>query len=261
MTELKTVTATEPMFPRPIAHRGLHDRAAGIIENTASAFEAAVAGNFAIECDVQLSSDGVPVVFHDDDMVRLLGREGAIADTSASEITSSPLLGSAAGDCPQTFTDFLAQIAGRTLLQIELKGQRDAAGTQLLARSVAEALKGYQGPVTIESFDPNLLTAIRQFGFTGPRGIITYGYDRPDWDGHLTEEQRYRLRHLLHWHETQFDFISCHNISLDLPAVVFWRALGKPVTAWTIKSRVEAEAAAPHIDQIVFEGFNPDSAQ
>lgn len=261
MTELNTVPPTEPMFPRPIAHRGLHDRAAGIIENTASAFEAAIAGNFAIECDVQLSSDGVPVVFHDDDMVRLLGREGAIADTSAGEITSSPLLGSAAGDCPQRFTDFLAQIAGRTLLQIELKGQRDATGTQLLARAVAEALKAYEGPVTIESFDPNLLTAIRQFGFTGPRGIITYSYDRPDWDGHLSEEQRYRLRHLLHWHETQFDFISCHNISLDLPAVVFWRALGKPVTAWTIKSRVEAEAAAPHIDQIVFEGFNPDSAQ
>ena len=256
-----TDSKTEPMFPRPIAHRGLHDRAAGIIENSASAFEAAIAGNFAIECDVQLSSDGVPVVFHDDDLARLLGREGAIADTSAGDITSSPLLDSAAGDRPQRFTDFLSRIAGRTLLQIELKGQRDAAGTQLLARAVAEALKAYDGAVTIESFDPNLLTAIRQFGFTGPRGIITYAYDRPDWDSQLSEEQRYRLRHLLHWHETQFDFISCHNQALDLPAIVFWRALGKPVTAWTIRSRVEADAAAPHIDQIVFEGFNPDIAQ
>jgi hypothetical protein len=46
---------------------------------------------------------------------------------------------------------------------------------------------------------------------------------------------------------------------LTLPAITFWRALGKPVTAWTIRSKVEAEAAAPYIDQIVFEGFNPDS--
>jgi len=45
---------------------------------------------------------------------------------------------------------------------------------------------------------------------------------------------------------------------LTLPAIVFWRALGKPITAWTIRSAVEAEAARPHIDQIVFEGFNPD---
>ena len=251
---------TETLFPRPIAHRGLHDKAAGIIENSASAFEAAIAGNFAIECDVQLTRDGIPVVFHDDSMERLIGLPGLIADASAAEITSTPLLGSATGDCPQPFTDFLAQVSGRTLLQIELKQQRDAAGTQALARTVAAALGSYHGPVTVESFDPNLLIAIREAGFAGPRGIITYGYDKPEWDSNLTEDQRYTLRHLLHWHETRFDFISCHNEALELPAIKFWRALGKPVTAWTIRSRVEAEAARPHIDQIVFEGFNPDIA-
>ncbi|KQX42732.1 hypothetical protein ASD04_01815 [Devosia sp. Root436] len=251
---------TEPLFPNPIAHRGLHDRASGIIENSASAFEAAIIAGFTIECDVQLSSDGVAVIFHDDDMKRLLGRDGAIADCTVAEITSTKLLDSAAGDCPQKFTDFLAQIAGRTLLQIELKHQRDPAGTQLLARAVAEALKSYEGPVTVESFDPHLLTAIRQFGFAGPRGIITYDYEPNEWDGHLTEEQRFTLRHLLHWHETQFDFISCDRNALQLPAISFWRALGKPVTGWTIRSQAEADAARPFADQIVFEGFAPKSA-
>ena len=248
---------TDALFPAPIAHRGLHDRAKGVIENSASAFEAAIASGFAIECDVQITSDGVPVVFHDDDMKRLLGKDGAVADATVAEITTTKLLDSAAGDCPQKFTDFLAQIAGRTLLQIELKHQRDAHGTQLLARSVAELLKAYEGPVTVESFDPNLLTAIRQFGFAGPRGIITYDYEQKDWDTHLTEQQRYTLRHLLHWHETQFDFISCHDKALQLPAITFWRALGKPVTAWTIRSQAEADVAAPFVDQIVFEGFAP----
>jgi glycerophosphoryl diester phosphodiesterase len=246
------------MFPRPIAHRGLHDRAAGVIENSASAFEAAINGGFAIECDVQLTSDGIPVVFHDDGMQRLLGREGLVADIAATEFINLPLLGSAAGDRPQRFTDFLAQIAGRTLLQIELKHQPDNSGTQHLARAVAEALKTYEGPVTIESFDPNLLTAIRQFGFAGLRGIITYDYANPNEDTGLSDEQRFALRHLLHWHDTQFDFISCDKAALELPAIKFWRALGKPVTAWTIRSRLEAEAALPHIDQIVFEGFDPD---
>lgn len=251
---------TQALFPRPIGHRGLHNRAAGIIENSASAFEAAISGNFAIECDVQLTSDGVPVIFHDGDMQRLLGKPGAVADTTAADITASPLLDSAAGDRPQRFSEFLSQIAGRTLLQIELKHQRDTTNTQLLARSVAEGLKAYDGPVTVESFDPNLLTSIRQFGFAGPRGIITYDYADADEDTQLTEEQRFTLRHLLHWHETQFDFISCAKDALELPAIKFWRALGKPVTAWTIRSKVEAEAARPHIDQIVFEGFDPDIA-
>lgn len=248
---------TEPLFPNPVAHRGLHDRANGVIENSASAFEAAIAGGFAIECDVQLTSDGVPVIFHDDNMKRLLGKEGAVADCAASEITSSPLLDSGAGDRPQRFADFLTQIAGRALLQIELKHQRDTTGTQLLARSVAELLKTYEGPVTVESFGPHLLTAIRQFGFAGQRGIITYDYADASEDSYLTEEQRYALRHLLHWHETQFDFISCAKDALELPAIVFWRALGKPVTAWTIRSQAEADAARSHADQLVFEGFQP----
>ena len=251
---------TQALFPRPIAHRGLHNRAAGVIENSASAFAAAIGGNFAIECDVQLTSDGVPVIFHDNDMQRLLGKPGAVADISAADITESPLLGSATSDRPQRFSEFLSQVAGRTLLQIELKHQRDTTNTQLLARSVAEGLKAYDGPVTVESFDPNLLTSIRQFGFAGPRGIITYDYADANEDTQLTDEQRFTLRHLLHWHETQFDFISCAKDALELPAIKFWRALGKPVTAWTIRSKVEAEAARPHIDQIVFEGFDPDIA-
>jgi len=252
---------TQTLFPRPIAHRGLHDKAAGVIENSAAAFEAAIAGNFAIECDVQLTADGVPVVFHDDSMERLVGLAGAVADAGSAQLTATPLLGSSAGECPQTFAAFLAQISGRTLLQIELKQQRDASATQTLARTVAEGLARYTGPVTVESFDPTLLTAIRAHGFAGPRGIITYSYDKPEWNGKLTAAQRFVLRHLLHWPQTQFDFISCHDAALTLPAIKFWRALGKPVTAWTIRSSVAAEAVRPHMDQIVFEGFNPDSAR
>lgn len=247
------------LFPRPIAHRGLHDRASGVIENSAAAFEAAIAGNFAIECDVQLTSDGIAVVFHDDVMDRLLGKTGAVADTPSADILAAPLLGSAAGDRPQTLTAFLKQIAGRTLLQIELKHQRDASNTQHLARAVAEALKTYDGPVTVESFDPNLLTAIRQFGFTGPRGIITYDYADMSEDTHLTDAQRFTMRHLLHWHDTQFDFISCAKNALHLPAIQFWRALDKPITVWTIRSPSEVGAVTPHVHQIVFEGFNPDA--
>ena len=250
----------KPVFDRPIAHRGLHDRGRGIIENTASAFAAAIEKGYAIECDVQLSRDGIPMIFHDDDLDRLTGVEGPVNARTMAELASYRLLGSAAGDTPQRFTEFLAQIGGRTLLQIELKQQPNQAATEFLAQTVMDALKGYSGPVTIESFDPKLLIEVRKRGATMPLGIVTYGYDEPEWDQHLSNGTRFVLRHLLHYPMTRFDFISCRDQSLDLPAVRLFRALGIPVTAWTVKTPVAAMAVIGKADQIVFEGFEPPSA-
>jgi glycerophosphoryl diester phosphodiesterase len=247
------------LFDTPVAHRGLHDRAKGVIENSRSAFEAAVARGFAIECDLQLTSDGVPVVFHDDDLERLTGLSGPVSGISSEIFCTTPLLGSANGDSPQRFADFLAQIDGRVLLQIELKRQSGAAATQTLARRAAEALASYAGPVTIESFDPEQLILIREHGFKGPRGIITYAYDNPEWDEGMSDAERTMLRDLTHAPQTQFDFISCFQHSLNLQSVMHWRAQGKPVTAWTVRSMQEALAAASGSDQIVFEGFDPQS--
>lgn len=247
------------LFDRPIAHRGLHDRAKGVIENTSSAFEAAIAKGFAIECDVQLSSDGVPFIFHDDDFDRLTSATGPSDARPIAEVQSLVLTGSSTNDVPQRFSEFLGQVAGRTQLQIELKRQRNAEMTSTLAAGVAEILRGYKGPYTLESFDPNLLVALRRAGVTAPLGIITYGYDEPSWDTAIPGWQRVVLRNLLHWPVTRFDFISCRNVSLGLPAVRFFRALGKPVTAWTIKSVGDAQAALRQADQIVFEGYLPAS--
>ena len=99
------------IFDIPIAHRGLHDRAAGVIENSRSAFQRAIDKGFSIECDLQLTRDGVPVVFHDDRLERLTGLKGYVRDISSDELLTTPLLGSAAGDCPQTFGQLLEQVA------------------------------------------------------------------------------------------------------------------------------------------------------
>lgn len=251
--------APRPRFDRPVAHRGLHDREQGVIENSRSAFEAAIAGGFDIECDLQLTSDGEAVVFHDDALERLTGAAGLVRERTAAEMAKLPLLGSAAGDSPQRFAEFLEQIAGRTLLQIELKRQR-GGGTEALAHHAADVLRHYSGPVTVESFDPDLLVAIRRAGYRGALGIITYRYDKPEREKDLSNAQRLVLRHLLHWPRSRFDFISCHYQALDLPAVRFFRALGVPVTAWTVRSPEDARLAARGADQIVFEGFDPKRA-
>lgn len=246
------------LFPQPIAHRGLHDRERGIIENSPSAFEAAIEHGYAIECDVQLSSDAVPFIFHDDDFDRLTEASGRSDARPIAEVQALTLKGSAGGEVPQRFTQFLAQIAGRTMLQIELKQQANGDKTEKLAAAVAEALAGYEGPYSIESFDPTLLSAIRRHGVRGPLGIIVYGYDEPEWDQHIPGWKKFVLRHLLHWPWTRFSFISCRNISIYLPMVRFLRARGMPVTAWTITSPQAARAASRGADQIVFEGFLPE---
>lgn len=245
------------LFPNPIAHRGLHDISKGVIENSASAFEAAIAGGYAIECDVQLSSDGVPYIFHDDDLDRLVGRPGRSDEITMAEVGALPLLGSSTGDRPQTFQQFLDQVDGRTLLQIELKRQYAPEKTEALARTVTAALAGYKGENVIESFDPHLLVAMRKAGYRGKLGIITYSWKIPDWDADIDAGRKFLLRHLLHWPVTRFDFISCHDVALDLPAVRFFHALGMPVTTWTIKSPAQAQKALTRADQLVFEGFDP----
>src|SRR5690606_13037307 len=138
---------TTPLFPRPVAHRGLHNRAAGIIENSASAFKAAIDGNFAIECDLHLTSDGQAIVFHDEKLDRLTGETGLVSDRTLAEMTAMSLLDSAAGDRPQTLAAFLERIGGRAMLQIELKHQPGAEATRQLAKITADALSSYAGPV------------------------------------------------------------------------------------------------------------------
>jgi glycerophosphoryl diester phosphodiesterase len=250
-----------PVFDRPIAHRGLHDRSSGVIENSRTAFQRAIAAGYAVECDLQLSSDGVPMVFHDSNLDRLVGRPGRVVDTPAAQLAEMDLLGSADGDRPQSFADLLSQVRGQVLLQVELKRQEGHA-TPMLAKQVATLALGYPGPIVIESFDPALLILVARFGFLGPRGIITERYDDlsdPDVV-RLSRARRGFLRGLWHWPWSRFDFISASKDALDLPAIRLFRMLGKPVTTWTIRSQREAAATAGHADQIVFEGFDPDRA-
>ena len=91
--------ALPPSFlARPIAHRGLHDRAVGVIENSPAAFAAAIAAGYGIELDLQLSRDGVAMVFHDDSLDRLTGETGPVRARDAAALGQIALAGARAGD-------------------------------------------------------------------------------------------------------------------------------------------------------------------
>src|SRR5271156_1286147 len=124
---------------RPIAHRGLHDAANGIIENTAGAVRAAIAAGYGIEVDVQVSADGEAMVHHDDVLGRLTEGESRLDQLSAAELKRIPFRGSA--ERMITLGDLCDIVGGRVSLLVELKSRFDD-DPRLPAR-VATVLTGY----------------------------------------------------------------------------------------------------------------------
>src|ERR1700743_984801 len=104
---------------RPVAHRGLHDISRGIVENMPGAADAAIAGNFAIECDIQLTADGEAMVFHDDDLDRLSEGRGALLPKPAAELQAVPSKNT--DERMMTLADLCTLVAGRVPLVIEVK--------------------------------------------------------------------------------------------------------------------------------------------
>ncbi|MDU0341812.1 glycerophosphodiester phosphodiesterase family protein [Bosea rubneri] len=241
---------------RPIAHRGLHDLAGGVIENSISAAQAAIAGGFAIECDVQLSADEEALVFHDFTLERLTGETGRVDARKAAELSGIGLTGS--GDKIPTLTSFLAAIGGRTPLVIEIKSRFD--GDLRLAKRTAEIVAGYKDrPIVLKSFDPVVVAALRELAPGFARGIVAMSaYDAyRDYDP-LSAAQKHALANLLHFGESQPDFVSWKVADLPTAAPFLCRkALGLPLMTWTVRTQEDRARAAEHADQMVFEGFRP----
>ncbi|GJD43827.1 hypothetical protein AFCDBAGC_1686 [Methylobacterium cerastii] len=242
------------LVARPIAHRGLHDRAAGRPENTIAAARAAIAGNYAIECDVQISADGEAMVFHDAALGRLAGVADPVAAMRAADLRGLAVAGTT--ETIPTLPDFLAEIAGRTPLVVEIKSS--TTGDLTLTRRVAEVLSAYAGPVAVKSFDPEVVAALRGLVPDAvPRGIVgETNQDDPAYAA-LTDSARRRLSDLLHIEETRPDFVSWRVDDLPCAATHLARVLGHlPVMAWTVRTEAQRRLAQAHADQMVFEGFS-----
>ncbi len=248
----------------PIAHRGLHDAARGVIENTLAAAEAAIAGGFAIECDVQISADGEVFVFHDATLDRLTDARGALIETSAAQIRSARIVHpsgvSAATNFVPTLAEFLALVASRTPVICELKSRFN--GDWRIADRVAPLAALYEGALALKSFDPDLVAYLRlRWPRLGPParpcpvGIVAEAsYDRPGWEV-LTAEQKRDWTTFEHFDRLRPDFLSW-NVN-DLPhriPFLMKQLNGAPVMAWTVRTHAQREAAAKWADQIVFEG-------
>lgn len=251
--------ATVPNAPAwltaaPIAHRGLHNSASGIFENTVSAAEAAIEHGYAIECDVQETKDDGIIVFHDDDLDRLTSESGRVKSKDKAQLKC--LCVGTSNDNIPCFFDFLDIIGGKVPLIVEIKSSFD--GNTSLAERVCKAIRGYAGPVALKSFDPDVVKTVRSHAPNIPRGIIGLAdYSHTEWDG-LSADKKFQLANLLHFPQTEPDFLSWHVGDLRHSAPFLTRLLGmRPVLTWTVRSSAQSEEAAQYADQIIFEGFTP----
>lgn len=248
--------APEWLTARPIAHRGLHDRARGIIENTASAAAAAAQAGFGIEVDLQLTADGEAMVHHDDELGRLTDGHGRLRDMTAAALKAVTFRDTA--DRMMTLGDLCDLVAGRVPLVLEVKSQFD--GDRALVGRMAEVLAGYKGPVAPMSFDPDQVVALRDLLPGRPRGIVAQrAYDDGEWLA-LTQAQRDSMLYLRHAFHTRPHFVAYWIENLPSPAPWLARHLfGCALLTWTVRTAEQRARAAHEADQMIFEGFLPGS--
>lgn len=234
---------------RPVAHRGLHD--AGAIENTPSAFAAAIAAGYAIELDLQITADGEAVVHHDDALGRLTEGSGRLDAMTAADLKRVPFKASA--DRIMTIGELLDFVAGRATLLIELKSHDD--GDRRLALRAAQVLATYRGPAALMSFDPIQIAAVRDAAPSLTRGLIAQrlrGRAGASFGARWRRARAY-LSQLAHG-RPQFIAYSVQDLPA-LPPLFARTVLGLPLLTWTVRSEEDRRKAARWADQIIFEGM------
>jgi glycerophosphoryl diester phosphodiesterase len=226
-----------------------------LVENTPAAAAAAVAKNYAIECDIQRTKDGEAVVFHDFTLDRLMRADGRVDASSADELGQLSYK-----DCDQrivSLADCLVRVGGRTPVIVEIKSRYD--GDMCLADRALATVLNYPGPVCLKSFDPAVLVHLRGAGARCPLGLVAQAcYDKDqEWAG-LPQDRRASIADLRDFPLARPDFLSW-NLA-DLPHAVPMlcrKGIGMPVMTWTVRSREALARGRLWADQIIFEGFEP----
>lgn len=239
--EITNALKTSWLIERPIAHRGLHDGNINVYENSLSAAKMAIAKGYAIEADLIPSSDGVPMVFHDQTLERLCGKKGEVRKLNADDLSRVSIGGTA--DTIPTLTRFLETVDGKVGLVLELKGL--AGEDEGFVAAVLRALEGYSGDVAIMSFNHWLLADARRLVADVPVGLTAEG-----------NENFYQV-HQEADRSVAPDFLSYSVDDLPVRFVAEFRGSGRPVITWTVRDREQKAHSDRYADQITFEGFVP----
>lgn len=167
-------------YPKIIAHRGAGTLAP---ENTIAAMRCGHAhGHRAVEFDVMLSQDGVPVVMHDPALGRTVAGSGSVSDYSASELSrmdaGSWFSAEFAGERVPTYEQvFQYCMENRMWMNVEIKpvpGFESITGrvvAEYTSQYLASSDDGSQVPL-FSSFSFDALLAAKAAAPDIPRGML-----------------------------------------------------------------------------------------
>ena len=254
MPRITNRPSREPFKGVLYAHRGLFDNESDAPENSMAAFKKAVDGGYGIECDVQLTKDGVPVVFHDFALERVTGAKGKVIEYTYEELMQFNLMNSR--EKIPKFEDFLKMVDGKVPLIVELKIEKFDLS---VCKKADELLSGYKGTYCIESFNP---FGVRWYKKNRPE--ILRGQLSDDFHRDKPEEFKgllyFLLTYLLFNFLTKPDFIAYNHKYSDNLSRRLCRNLFRCFSAaWTIKSEEELKKAGRDFDIFIFDSFVPQT--
>lgn len=223
------------------AHRALHS--AGVPENSRAAAEGALAAGMGIECDIQMSRDNVPLVFHDWELDRLTVERGKVAQRPADALCRLPLIGT--GERIWPLAELLELVGGQVPILVEVKAQPHLSVAEPCI-AIARALSGYSGPVAVMSFDLRVGEWFARHAPDMVRGLVItdtldHGY-----------KSAWRAPHALE--RAAPDFLASDVRDIPNALTALWRENGRPLLTWTVRSPETRARGLAHADALIAEG-------
>lgn len=236
------------------AHRGLHDDQ--VAENSMLAFERAVVSGYGIELDVRLTKDECLVVFHDNTLRRLCGREESVRQLTLEEIQTLQLPD---GQKVPQMTEVIKLLneKGKTPLLVEIKSHK--MGDCRVSEKLYELLKHYQGPCAVQSFDPMQLRWFKKHAPHITRGQLA---QKAEGDGlfRLKNLPQVLAGNLLFNRLSAPHYVAYRYEDTQKCCYRLMRKVFRPgLAVWTVRSQTEAHKIKNQCDAIIFEGFRPES--
>ena len=209
-----------------IEHRGYHDNKT-YPENSLKAFARSKKSNHAIELDVQLTTDGKLVVFHDENLKRMTGLDTRIQEVDYQTLQTLHLLETS--EKIPLFEDVLNLISSKIMIDIEIKPTKRIDAT---CRELLKTLTNYPHNYLIKSFDPRIVLWLRRHASNLPRGILITENINRGWFINWLVKSRLML-----W-ICRPDFIALHK---TLFVKKRWQKMPykMPILLWTINSETE----------------------
>lgn len=232
------------------AHRGLHHPQNNIPENSLTAFSLAAEAGYGIELDVQLSADGVPVIFHDALLGRMCGIDKRVDSLTFSELRALHLLNTQ--EKIPSLSEVLQLVAGKVPLLVEIK--MDHMDFQI-PQKIDELLSAYHGPYCIESFHPAALWWYRLHRPDVYRGQLSTHFNV---ENHTFSPMQFLLGKMVLNIISRPDFISYNRrFGKDLSLFLCRSVFGARCAGWVIRSEKELESSRKTFDMYIFEDFLP----